>query len=224
MTISMSTLVMADGAGATTAKSKVDTKSVKTLPHTPALLKAVRRIEIKKAQEYRCTKAHKWLRYQKGLRTRYAKRLTELGNSEKEAVVAHDTRKAAGLNTDIARVKARQFRNVLSKPMLKFYAHTQRVGARCELRVPRAKKRSAAAKMRAAEIRAAEIKATIGKAAKAKGATPTTPPTTSTTSTTTSPTTTPSTSSTVPSTSTTMSPGQGSSPSTTSTSSPHTSS
>jgi hypothetical protein len=248
MTISVSSLAIAAGASATTPKSKQDTKSAKTIPHTvktthqiaksiphtPALLKAVRRIEIKKAQEYRCTKARRWLRYQKGLRTRYAKRLTELGTWEKQAVAAHDTLKAAGLNTDIARVKARQFRNVLSKPMLKFSAKTQRVGARCEAKMAKAKNRPASAKMRAAEIRAAEIraaeiKAAMAKAAKAKAAKAaaptTTTPTTAPTSTT--PTTsTPTTSTTVPSTSATTSPARtsGSTTTSTTTSSPQTSS
>ena len=118
---------------------KTTPQIAKSIPHTPALLKAVRRIEIKKAQEYRCTKARRWLRYQKGLRTRYAKRLTELGTWEKQAVAAHDTRKAAGLNTDITRVKA------TSSPECPSRTHAevlrQDPTGRCEVRSEDAPKR-----------------------------------------------------------------------------------
>ncbi len=253
-TISMSTVAVAGAVGPTVAKSDKTTKSATKprakikwdkqdaakLAHNPAVHAAVRRLEIRKAEAYACTNAHHWVKYQKGLKARYAKRLANLTKWRAEFGAAHNSRKVAGLSIDIGRVEARQARNVQANSVLRHDKHAQAVYARCAARkagalkgkgrLHGAKAKAARARMRAAEVRAAEIKAALAKAkgAKSKSKSTTKPTTTEPTKptkpTTTkptkpvTPTTTPRTSTTTPSTSSTTSTTTAPSPTTSSTS------
>jgi hypothetical protein len=251
-TVSMSTLALAGDAGATAAKSTTSTSTKKAAPKarrsdrkirdTPAVRAAVRRMELRKAENYGCARTDKWMKYQKGLKARYAKRLVALKQAEAMATATRDSRKVVGLKLDIGRVETRQALNTRSKTVLTHDRHARKLYGWCKTRSAKAhaakghhhrrSDKAARARMRAAEAKAAEAKAKAAKAAKAaKSATKpktttTTKPTTSTTApstTTTKPTTTaptkPTTSTTAPRTTTTPS----STPPSTSTSSPPTS-
>ena len=158
-------------------KSKA-TKSKGKIAITPEIRAAVRRLEIRKAENYACARTDKWVKSQQGLKTRYARRLANLKRWEAEATATHDARKVAGLKIDIGRVEARQALNVQSKSVLKHEGTPGSCtrGVRPEGQVDgsakshSAKAKAARAKMRAAEAKAAEAKAAKAKAAKAKAA------------------------------------------------------